>query len=72
MKRTIVFIELIASALSLVAQVQAKIDPIEMMIGEQAQVTLTVNAAVATVVISRAATSRILISFFAFLMLITS
>ena len=45
MKRTIVFIGLIASALSLMAQVQAKIDPIEMMIGEQAQVTLTVNAA---------------------------
>jgi len=44
MKRLIVLIGLTASVLSGLAQVQAKIEPIEMMIGEQAQVTLTVQA----------------------------
>lgn len=46
MKRTAIFIVLIASALSIFAQasVRAKIDPIEMMIGEHATVTLTVQA----------------------------
>ena len=45
MKRTIIFIGLIVSTLLAMAQVsvQAKIDPIEMLIGEQTQVTLTVQ-----------------------------
>lgn len=46
MKRILVSTYLILSALLIFAQsgVQAKIDPIEMLIGEQAQVTLTVPA----------------------------
>ena len=46
MKRLSIFILLTVSALQLMAQasIQAKIDPIEMMIGEQAVVTLTVQA----------------------------
>ena len=46
MKRIVVSIYLIFSALLLFAQssIQAKIDPIEMLIGEQAQVTLTIQA----------------------------
>lgn len=46
MKRTILFIGLIISTLQAMAQasVQATIDPIEMLIGEQAKVTLTVQA----------------------------
>lgn len=45
MKRVVTIILLIASALSVFAQatVEAKIDPIEMMIGEQANVVLTVQ-----------------------------
>ena len=45
MKRVILFIGLIVSTLLAMAQgnVQATIDPIEMLIGEQAQVTLTVQ-----------------------------
>ena len=45
MKRVIIFIGLIVSTLLAMAQgnVQATIDPIEMLIGEQAQVTLTVQ-----------------------------
>ena len=47
MKRLIILTVLIASTLLAIAQgsVQATIDPIEMLIGEQAQVTLTVQAA---------------------------
>lgn len=47
MKRTILFTILIVSTLLAMAQasVQATIDPIEMLIGEQAQVTLTVQGA---------------------------
>ena len=46
MKRIVLSTYLILSALLLFAQssIQAKIDPIEMLIGEQAQVTLTVQA----------------------------
>ena len=46
MKRTTIFICLILSALLSFAQggIEAKIDPIEIMIGEQAQVTLSVHA----------------------------
>ena len=46
MKRLSIFILLLVSTLQLMAQasVQAKIDPIEMMIGEQSVVTLTVQA----------------------------
>lgn len=46
MKRTLLLISLILSVLPSFAQasVEAKIDPIEMMIGEQATVTLTVKA----------------------------
>ena len=46
MKRTILLIGLILNVLLSFAQasVEAKIDPIEMMIGEQATVTLTVQA----------------------------
>ena len=46
MKRTLIFIGLIISTLLAMAQasVKAVIDPIEMMIGEQAQVMLTVDA----------------------------
>ncbi len=46
MKRLSIFILLTVSVLQLMAQasIQAKIDPIEMMIGEQAVVTLTVQA----------------------------
>ena len=46
MKRTLLLISLVLSALLSFAQasVEAKIDPIEMMIGEQATVTLTVQA----------------------------
>ena len=44
MKRLLISTYLIASSLLVLAQsaVQAKIDPIEMLIGEQAQVTLTI------------------------------
>ena len=44
MKRTLISIYLIVSSLLALAQsaVQAKINPIEMLIGEQAQVTLTI------------------------------
>ena len=47
MKRTLLLIGLIIHALLTFAQasVEVKIDPIEMMIGEQAQVTMTVQAA---------------------------
>ena len=46
MKRTAILITLIVSALTSFAQagIEAKIDPIEIMIGEQAQVTLSVHA----------------------------
>ncbi|MDE6647061.1 MAG: BatD family protein, partial [Prevotella sp.] len=46
MKRTLLLTGLLINALLVFAQssVEAKIDPIEMMIGEQAQVTLTVQA----------------------------
>ena len=46
MKRIVVSTYLIPSALLVLAQsvIQAKIDPIEMLIGEQAQVTLTIQA----------------------------
>lgn len=46
MKRFTIFTYLILSALVVFAQssIEAKIDPIEMMIGEQAQVTLTVQS----------------------------
>ena len=46
MKRVLTIIYLITSALYLFAQasVEAKISPIEMMIGEQAQVTVSVQA----------------------------
>ena len=47
MKRIIILTVLIASTILAMAQgsVEAKIDPIEMLIGEQAEVTLTVQAA---------------------------
>lgn len=50
MKRTLLLIGLIIHALLTFAQasVEVKIDPIEMMIGEQAQVTMTVQAAEGT------------------------
>lgn len=46
MKRILVFIYLAISALTAFSQssIQAKIDPIEMLIGEQAQVTLSIEA----------------------------
>ena len=46
MKRALLIIYLITSALASFAQasVEAKISPIEMMIGEQAQVTISVQA----------------------------
>ena len=44
MKRFLLFLGLIVCQISLYAQVTAKINPIEMMIGEQAEVTLTVQA----------------------------
>lgn len=44
MNRIPVIIALIASTLSCMAQVKAKIEPVEIMIGEQAQVMLTVDA----------------------------
>lgn len=46
MKRVLVFTCLIISTLSVIAQssIQTKIDPIEMLIGEQANVTLTIEA----------------------------
>ena len=46
MKRTAILITLIVSALTSFAQagIEAKIDPIEIMIGEQAQLTLSVHA----------------------------
>ena len=44
MKRILISTYLIVSSLLVLAQsaVQARIDPIEMLIGEQAQVTLTI------------------------------
>ena len=46
MKRVLVFTCLIISTLFVIAQssIQTKIDPIEMLIGEQANVTLTIEA----------------------------
>ena len=46
MKRILFFIYLIPSALLALAQssIQAKIEPIEMLIGEQANVTLSIQA----------------------------
>ena len=46
MKRILISTYLIISSLFVLAQsaIQAKIDPIEMQIGEQAQVTLTIQA----------------------------
>ena len=46
MKRILISTYLIISSLFVLAQsaIQAKIDPIEMLIGEQAQVTLTIPA----------------------------
>ena len=44
MKKLLLLISVVVCQLAAIAQVTAKIDPIEMMIGEQAEVTLTVQA----------------------------
>ena len=44
MKKLLLLISVVVCQLAAIAQVIAKIDPIEMMIGEQAEVTLTVQA----------------------------